>query len=389
MKYVWKRNKKSSAHLLMYLLFLSIITASCSQRHEADNHFEEVTTTATVPYQNQASNTPAQTNTVDTITTEPVFSLPTSKLALVKLIDEIPFVCIVNADGTDLQCLTDKFENGDFPFGSPNNNIIGFVSMASSPFRPYLIVMDIESSQILFQIEDIKESVLSPDGSQLAYTTSTDYISSLSGEIWLASDPDWASRQLFTTSENVGAMFWSPTSNQILVRIHDPESGAPKLMLLNLDGSTEEIPIVGSSIDWDPTGHMIVYSDFDGLKSQVRIFDIVSKEDHSVTERGEYSGIDLSWSPLGNLLALRVHEMNSDDSNFHLMDLKAESTTSISTNGKRVYGFSWSPDGLYLGLMMNKGDGLICSLHIYSLQEGTMIETTESEFDCRQIVWKP
>lgn len=412
MNHVQGSYKKKDTLIIAFILLVPFVILSCTRLHETGSINERMSATSysspailstddtliedtatqkvtSTTHLTQPLVTPIQTESSEIHLNEYIPSWPTYELALVIVIDEIPVAYTVNSDGTGLKQIAEDVENSDYPDWSPDGNKIALISFSWSPFRTHLIVIDIESSQIVFQIDHIKEETWSPDGSQLAFTTSSDYITSYSGEIWLASEPDWAPRQIFKTSDNVGAMYWSPTSDQILVRLHDPESGAPKLNLLELDGTLEGLPIDGLDIDWDPTGHMIAYTDFDGLNSQIRVFNITNNEDRSLTSRGEYSAIALSWSPLGDQLAFRAYKGSSEAPSFRLLDVETNSTSVISTNNMKVSGFSWSPDGLFLGLMLKEGQGLYCSLNIYSLQERKLIEVTEALFDCHQIAWRP
>jgi Tol biopolymer transport system component len=188
----------------------------------------------------------------------PSFSLYNSKIVYVCYVNESDEICLMNADGTDVQQLTDRPGTDWYPSFSPDGRTIIFSAQGNGNFNIY--TMDISGGnmqQLTSSMGDNYAPAISPDGSRIVFA------STFSGgqDIWVMNRDGSSPIQLTTDPRDDVDPVWSPDGTQISFTSTRYSGG--DLMVMNADGSnvrqvTHGITVEGRN-DWSPDGRMLAF----------------------------------------------------------------------------------------------------------------------------------
>ena len=233
----------------------------------------------------------------------------------------------MNADGSDVQRLTDRRANDFSPTWSPDGQHIAFVSDRDRPqdvilggFEIYIMDPDSGNQHRLTRnsFDDFAPS-WSPDGQTIAFVSDRDG----KHKIYLM-DVNGANQRPITPGNFPR---WSPDGESIIF-VSD-RSGFPEIYTIKADGSDVqqlthyEGSLAPSEPDWSPNEQSIVYSA--GVPEEgsfaIYIMDANGENQHALTPIN--GGMYPTWSPDGRFIAfaaqteegIKIYIMSPDGSN--------------------------------------------------------------------------
>ncbi|HEY6006962.1 MAG TPA: hypothetical protein VIU40_01465 [Geobacteraceae bacterium] len=213
-------------------------------------------------------------------------------------------LCIINADGSDLQQLSaDLSANDYYPSFMPEGDALLFASNRNGPFDIYLMVF---GQRTLLQITSGVGNAASPD--------------------------------------------FSPDGKQI-VFVNRPADGPPAIWMVDRDGSDPHLfyagpnPIV--SVAWSPDGRTIAYAMQVDVPTEYEIFliGVDGSNLHRLTNGLHGIGGSVSWSPDSSSLLIYAGPVGGRD--IYRLEAQSGAATQLTHGGNNAAP-SYSPDGKYI-----------------------------------------
>jgi Tol biopolymer transport system component len=242
----------------------------------------------------------------------PLFSLPMSaqednRILFTSEQDGNREIYLMNAEGSDLQRLTNDPAEDTEPAWSPDRSQVAFVSNRDGDTAIY--VMNIDGSDVR-RITPTNLGTTntspnwSPDGERLAFVTDTYG----SPEIYTVEIDGTDARRLTNNSSDDLDPIWSPDGRHIVFSSN--ESGDFALYIMNADGSdirqlTNDPNTDDDSPAWSPDGTQIAFAT-NGRSSEINIMDTNGANERLLTSTNDGFISSLAWSPASESLAYMV-----------------------------------------------------------------------------------
>ncbi len=188
---------------------------------------------------------------------------------------------------------------------------------------------------------------LSPDGTRLAYRTSTTGVP----QIWVVDTTGGAPRQI-TFGGGVTDHLWAPDGKSILYGADNAGDERETYRLISADGTSEHraLPFTRSFTaigDFSSDGGQVVFSSTErnGRDFDVYVTDLGTGSTRMVLE-GRFGFFARGWQPGGDLVV--VAETRGEDAvDVHLLDVASGKVETIFAPdvAANYSGFAWLPDG--------------------------------------------
>jgi Tol biopolymer transport system component len=219
----------------------------------------------------------------------------TGKIVFVCYVKQIDQICLMNADGSAREQLTDFTATAFYPSLSPDGGTVFFSSKRSGGFEIYSIGINGKGLQRLTrEIGSLYAPELSPGGEWVLFTNN-------GNGLWLMK-PDGGNPHPLTTRDDIDPT-WSP--NGALIAFASSRSGARQLFVMNADGSNvrqvTDLKEMGGRSTWSPDGSRLAFYRGPAGDHDVYLINIDGTGLERLTNGGDNLGP--SWSPDGNWIA--------------------------------------------------------------------------------------
>jgi len=253
-------------------------------------------------------------------------------------------LCIVNADGTGYQQITNVQAHNYYPVYSPLRGSIVYASNQNGGYFD-LFLFVFEGSRLVRLTENIGNVIspsFSPDGQTILFANrAADGPTSL----WTVSVTGKDPKLLYAGPNTIVAADWSPDGNTIAFAMAVDRPDAYEIFLMNPDATnvrqlTRGLEGVGGSLDWSPDGRfLLIYAGPPGDKNIFRI-DVEAKTASQLTDGGNNAAC--SYSPDGQWIAFNSLR-NDDQADLFIMRADGSSMRQITDNPEPDWQPQWEP----------------------------------------------
>ena len=235
----------------------------------------------------------------------PAWSPDGARIALGSLNDGGPEIYVFDADGSNVEQLTNNGGGNYFPAWSPDGARIAFTSTRDGSAEIY--VMDADGSDVerLTDGGGVNvEPAWSPDGARIAFASDR----GVNGEIYVMNADGSDVERLTNNSGGNGLPAWSPDGAKIA--FVSGRDGNTEIYVMNADGSDMERLTNNSAADgwptWSPDGARIAFgSDRDGNWGEIYVMNADGSDVERLTD--SYGAQEPAWSPDGTEIAFAGH----------------------------------------------------------------------------------
>jgi serine/threonine protein kinase len=234
-------------------------------------------------------------------------------------------LCMIKADGSQFQLLTNASANNYYPTFAPGGQMIVFASNRLGSFDLYLLILESGNlSQLTHDIGNVVSPSFSPEGQKIVFANRA---AEGPTSIWVV-DKDGLNPQLLYAGPNtIVATAWSPDGLTIAYAMAIDQPNEYQIFLMDADGThqrqiSQGLLGIGGSLDWSPDGkNLLIFAGPPGDKDIFQL-DIATGSATQLTDGGNNTAC--SYSPDGQFIvfnSLRTNDqadlyiMNADGSN--------------------------------------------------------------------------
>src|SRR5213080_1023883 len=229
------------------------------------------------------------------------------------------------------------------------------LAQESRPRTPRAITID-----DFFQIRDVSQPEISPDGQWIAYAVRTRMLKEDKNEqrLWMISTHGGDAVRLTDTVQGVDDFEWSPDSTRLVLILRDPKpedleaaKNKEKPAPATPPKPKTPPPVVIDRLQFkrDTVGYL------DRRRTHLYVFNVAAKTATQITS-GDFDDNEPAWSPDGKSLAFSSNRSSDPDANYeaHIWVVAADNTdkgahlTQVSPNPGPDSAPTWSPDGKWI-----------------------------------------
>jgi serine/threonine protein kinase len=266
---------------------------------------------------------------------------PDCKIAFTSDRDGNNEIYLMNADGSNVQRLTNNLTYDMFPAWSPDGSRIAFSSDRDGNLEIYL--MNADGSNVQRLTKNSAEDVMaawSPDGNKITFSSNRDG----NFKIYSMNADGSNVKRLTNTNNSVKNSFstWSPDGSKI--SFSSNQDGNLAIYSMNADGSNVQRltnnPTGDGAPAWSPDGSKIAFTSERDGKWGVYVMNVNGSNVQRLTKNP--TGDDVpAWSPDGS----KITFTGKQDGNWEIYSMNADGSNvqRLTNNSVTDYLSAWSP----------------------------------------------
>jgi Tol biopolymer transport system component len=258
---------------------------------------------------------------------------------------EINQICLINADGTGYQQLTNETTNGYYPAISPNGENIVFALNKYDYFDMYALVRGSSAlTQLTAYVGNAFSPSFAPDGHQLVFVNrDTAGLFSL----WVVGSSGENPHVLYAAPSNIVAAAWSPDGTTIAFAMAVSSQFAYEVFLLSvrdLKAAPRQISNglgnIGGSIAWSKDGRNLLIFAGPVAAREVYRLDVATGASTRLTYGGNNAAA--AYSPDGQYVVFNSLR-NNGQADLYIMRADGHSMRQLTNNPEPDWQPQWGP----------------------------------------------
>ena len=254
-------------------------------------------------------------------------------------------LCMINADGTGLEQITDHNANDYYPILSPEGNSVAFASYVDGSFDLFMMILsNSKLFRITEQIGNAFSPTFSPDGNRIAFLNR---VGDSPISLWMVAITGRDAHQIYSGAKDIVAAAWSPLGDEIAFAMSVENDFSYQLFTLSPDNPsrsprriTNSMDDIGGSLDWSPDGKYLLF--YAGPVSGRNIFrlDVASGEILQLTFGGNNAAA--AYSPDGQYIVYNSLR-NNNQADLYIMRADGHSTRQLTDHPEPDWQPHWAP----------------------------------------------
>ncbi len=262
----------------------------------------------------------------------------------------------MNADGSDVQQLTNDSTSHLLPVWSPDGTKIAFMGEDFGDQTAQIFVMNADGSGLTDITNDDNTQngtpAWSPDGSKIAYASSdASYSTPTTINVMNA---DGSGKATLTDGSSQDAFpAWSPDGNTLAFICADGQN-VEQICTMDADGSNQQQITSGTAIDYtsvaySPSGTEFVYSTYDTSNNDIINIDELGTmntdgSNSQIIDTADHTAVaDASWSPDGTKLIYDSFDSSESIQRVYSISPDGSNETALSPDNQYSITPAWQP----------------------------------------------
>jgi len=253
-------------------------------------------------------------------------------------------LCMIYADGTGYQQLTDLEAHSYYPIYSPKGVAVAYASNQNGGvFDLFLFIFE---GARLVRLTDFIGNVISPsfspDGERILFANRA---AEGPTSLWTIDITGENADLLYAGPNTIVGADWSPDGNMIAFAMAVDQPDAYEVFLMNRDGTnvrqlTRGLPGIGGSLDWSPDGtHLLIHAGPPGDKN-IFLVDVAGETAAQLTNGGNNAAS--VFSPDGQWIAFNSLR-NDDQADIFIMRPDGTGLRQVTDNPEPDWQPQWEP----------------------------------------------
>jgi Tol biopolymer transport system component len=254
-------------------------------------------------------------------------------------------ICLVNADGTGYQQLTNGINNAYYPAISPDSSSVIFAINKYDNFDLYLF--NLKNSELIQLTDNIGNTFspsFSPDGKQIVFVNR---VANGASSLWVMGSSGEKPHLLYGGPKDIVGASWSPDGNTIAFTMAVDSRFTYEIFLLDLQDLkmqprrlSHDLADVGGSLDWSPDNKNLLV--FAGPVAAREIYRI-NTATGTITQL-TFSGNNAAaaYSPDGQYIVYNSLR-NNNQADLYVMRSDGHSTRQLTVNPEPDWQPKWGP----------------------------------------------
>ncbi len=275
------------------------------------------------------------------ITTPPKISrtTPNGRIVYTCFVDDVDQICVIDADGSNVNQLTFTAATNWTASWSPNMETILFSSSQSGIFALYEMDSNGKNMHLLLTSESGDYApVVSPNGAQIAFVRAENG----NLNIWIMEREGRNPRPLTAIEGDAINPTWSPNSQKIAFGQRLSDEDDYTLTIMNVDGTdVRPLPLpltgIGGSLAWSPNGKWLLFYAGAPNDHDIYLAAVDGSSYYRITDGGDNLGA--AFSPDGNWIVFT--SARDGDNDLYRMRLDGAGLIRLTNNDSPDWQPHW------------------------------------------------